>query len=61
MSKKPSIIQDIGESLVMATEMSGEFYGYAVTDTGIIVEEYGDEGEVIATYIVEVTVRSTKG
>ena len=57
---KPSLMQDIGEALEMASEISAEVYGYKVTDTGIIAEEYGNEGEVIATYKVEITVHSTK-
>lgn len=46
----------VAEDLSLANEIGGYYgYGYSQTHDAVIVEQYSDEGDVVATHLMRVT------
>lgn len=55
---KPLSAEVIAEDLSLSNEEGTSWYGYApgLTDDTIRVEQYGDEGKVVARYVVTLSI-----
>lgn len=57
-TKKLTIGQVI-EDIQFANEIAEEF-GYSMDEDGrLVAEQYGDDGEIVATYIIGITITET--
>lgn len=57
-AKTPLTVATIAEDLSLSNDEGTSWYGYelGVIPDSLFVKEYGDEGEVVGTYVVRCTI-----